>query len=76
MERKLQELRERRTRELLAAHTSCDRQLVLRRLLAVERINDDIKRLEAAVTALDEPTIPILVSEEHTAPVWIALPRG
>jgi hypothetical protein len=74
MEQELAHLQAQRARDLLAAHTAVDRRLVMRRLVAVERLNDEIDALGVALSSLDDSTIPISICDDFTIPLQVEAP--
>jgi hypothetical protein len=66
MEAELARLIEQREQYLMAARTSSSRTIALRRLLSVERLNDEIESLQEALVAFDDMTAPIMVDVENS----------
>ncbi len=59
MEIELGALRRQRTSYLNAAYMTGDRELAMRRLRVVERMDEEIEALEQALVAMDDSTQPI-----------------
>lgn len=62
MELELSRLEEQRSRYLLAARSSPDKHVALKRLMTVERLAEQIESLRLALSSFDERTIPICVA--------------
>lgn len=76
MENELARLEAQHSRYLLAAHTSADRRIVIRRLVAVERLAEEIDALRQALSALDEHTAPLFVADDYTIPFSVGQRSG
>ncbi len=76
MEAELARLEAQQARYLLAAHTSADRRIVIRRMVAVERLAEEIDALRQALIALDEHTTPLHVADDYTIPFAVGQRSG
>ena len=66
LEIELAALKRQRLSYLNAARTTPDRKLAMKRLLVVERMNEEIEALELALVAMDDSTQPISLGRPAT----------
>lgn len=66
LEIELAALKRQRMSYLNAARTTPDRKLAMKRLLVVERMNEEIESLELALVAMDDSTQPISLDSRPT----------